>query len=196
MTSDIIVGFIIYTCIMGGIYILNQIMDVETDRLNKKLFLLSGSYIPIKWAYVEMILLWTLAIVLSLNFGSIFLIFISISLVLGILYSVPPVKLKGKPLLDTIANGVGYGMVNFGIGWLLLRSFEWSMFIIFIPYVLSISGVFINTTIVDVEGDKKAKEVTTAVLLGENLSHIISTILMASAIVIAFILKDFIWLIP
>lgn len=87
-------------------------------------------------------------------------------------------------------------MVNFSIGWLLVSRFEWPMFITFLPYVLSISGVFINTTIVDIEGDKKANEVTTAVFLGEKLSYIVSTILMASAIVTAFILKDLICLIP
>jgi 4-hydroxybenzoate polyprenyltransferase len=196
LTYDIILGLIIYTCIMGGIYILNQIMDIETDKINKKLFLLSGGYIQTKWAYGEIILLWIVAIILSLSFGSIFLFFIVLSLVLGILYSVPPVKLKGKPLVDTLANGIGYGLINFSIGWLLVSRFEWPLFIAFLPYVLSISGVFINTTIVDIEGDKKANEVTTAVFLGEKLSYIISTILMASAIVAAFILKDFICLIP
>lgn len=194
--NDVLLGLIIYTFIMGGIYILNQIMDIETDRINKKLFLLSGGYIPIKWAYFEMILLWILAIVFSLKFGSIFLIFIFISLVLGIFYSVPPIKLKGKPILDTIANGVGYGMINFCVGWLLLRGFEWSMFIKFLPYFLSISGVFINTTIVDFEGDKRTHEVTTAVFLGKKASHVISTILMIGAVIVAFTLRDLICLIP
>jgi 4-hydroxybenzoate polyprenyltransferase len=195
-TYDIIIGFVTYTCIMGGIYILNQIMDIETDRINKKLFLLSGGYIPTRWAYIEIILLWVLAIILSLTFGSTFLFFIILSLVLGILYSVPPVKLKGKPFADTLVNGVGYGLVNFSIGWLLVARFEWTMFIAFLPYILSISGVFINTTIVDIEGDRKAHEITTAVFLGENLSYIVSTILMISAIVTAVILKDLICLLP
>jgi len=196
LTYNIILGIVIYTCVMGGIYILNQIMDIETDKINRKLFLLSGGYIQIRWAYSEMILLWILAIILSFTFGSIFLFFIVLSLVLGILYSVPPVKLKGKPLADTLAHGIGYGLVNFSIGWLLVSRFEWPMFIAFLPYVLSISGVFINTTIVDIEGDKKANEVTTAVFLGEKLSYIVSTILMTSAIVTAVILKDLICLLP
>jgi 4-hydroxybenzoate polyprenyltransferase len=196
LTDDLILGLIIYACIMGGIYIVNQIMDIETDKINNKLFLLSGGYVPKRWAYSEMILLWIVGIILSFSFGSIFLLFIALSLVLGILYSVPPFKLKGRPLVDTLANGIGYGLVNFSIGWLLVSRFDWPMFITFLPYVLSISGVFINTTIVDIEGDKKANEVTTAVFLGEKLSYIISTILMVSAIVIAFILKDLICLIP
>ena len=195
-TNDIVIGLVIYTFIMGGIYVLNQIMDIETDRINKKLFILADGYLPVKHAYFELAVLWLLAFIISLRFGLIFLFFIIISLLLGVLYSLPPIKIKGKPILDTLSNGFGYGMINFGVGWLIFRNFEWSMFLKFLPYFLSISAVFINTTIVDIKGDKEAKEITTAVFLGKNLSYVISSILMLAAIIISFILKDLICLIP
>jgi len=195
-TGEIVLGLIIYTFVMGGVYILNQIMDVETDRLNKKLFLLSEGYVPIKYAYIEMLVLWIVAIFLSLRFDMIFIIFIILSIIMGILYSVSPVKLKGKPIFDTLSNGFGYGIVNLAVGWLLVRSFEWNMFLLFIPYFLSLSAFFINTTIVDIEGDRRAHELTTALFLGENVASIISTALMLGGVLIAYILKDFICLIP
>ena len=195
-TFDIALGMIIYTCVMGGVYILNQIMDIETDRLNKKLFLLSGNYISTRAAYIEMVILWSIAILISLEFGIVFLIFIAISIAMGILYSLPPVKLKGKPILDTLANGIGYGMVNFAIGWLLVREFNWGMFLRFLPYFLSISAVFINTTVVDIEGDRKTNEITTGVFFGARLSFIISTVIMAAAIVNAYVQRDYICLVP
>lgn len=192
----IVLSLIIYTCIMGGIYILNQIMDIETDKINKKVFLLSDGYMPVKNAYIEMIFIWLVAILLSLKFNKIFLIFILISLLMGVLYSVPPLKLKGKPILDTLINGIGYGMINFGVGWLIFKDFEWTMFLEFLPYFLSICAVFINTTVVDMEGDKMAGELTTAVFLKEGTSYIVSTILMAGAVIVSLILKDIICLIP
>ena len=181
---------------MGGVYILNQITDRETDRINKKLFLLSEDYVPVRYAYIEMVLLWIVAILLALKFSYLFLIFIGISLLLGVFYSLPPVKLKGKPLLDTLSNGFGYGMINFAVGWLLVRSFDMAMFIKFVPYFLSISAVFINTTIVDIEGDRKAGEKTTAIFLGKQVSFICSTVLMAAAILTAYMMKDLVCLIP
>jgi len=195
-TIEIIFGLMIYTFIMGGVYILNQITDIETDKINKKLFLLSGGYIKTKYAYIEMSILWILAIVFSLQFSKTFIIFIFVSLLMGILYSLPPIKLKGKPILDTLSNGIGYGMINFGVGWLVFRNFEWFMFLKFLPYFLSICAVFINTTIVDIEGDKKVGEKTTGVFLKEGVSYIASTILMAGAVIISLILKDIICLIP
>ncbi len=193
---DIVIGLIIYTCIMGGVYIFNQITDIETDRANKKLFILSEGHVPIKHAYIEMAVLWVAAVLLSLKFSFIFLVFIGISLILGVLYSLPPIKLKGKPLLDTMANGFGYGMINFAVGWLLVRSFDTAMFVRFVPYFLSISAVFINTTVVDIEGDRKAGEKTTAILLGKQVSLVCSTVLMAAAILTAYMMEDLVCLIP
>ena len=181
---------------MGGVYILNQITDIETDRVNKKLFILSEGHVPIRHAYIEMILLWVIALLLSIKFSFVFLIFIVVSLVLGVLYSVPPIKLKGKPILDTLANSFGYGMINFAVGWLIVASFDFAMFIKFIPYFLSISAVFINTTVVDIRGDREAGEITTAVLLGEQVSLVCSTVLISAAIISAYVMKDLICLIP
>lgn len=195
-SGRVLLGLVIYTFVMGGIYILNQIMDVETDRINKKLFLLSEGYIPIKYAYLEMLILWIVAIFLSLKFDLIFLLFILISIIMGIMYSVPPIKLKGKPIVDTLSNGLGYGMINLGVGWLLVQPFAWHMFYRFIPYFLSLCAFFINTTIVDIEGDRRAHELTTAIFLGGNVASIISTILMIGGVVTAYILKDLVCLIP
>lgn len=181
---------------MGGVYILNQLTDIETDRLNKKLFLIAGGLVSVRAAYTEMVILWVAAILLSLRFGWLFLLFIVVSIALGIMYSLPPVKLKGKPVLDTLANGIGYGMINFAVGWLLVSSFDPSMFIRFVPYFLSISAVFINTTIVDIEGDRQAGENTTGVFLGPRLSGAVSTLIMAAAIVFAYLQRDYICLIP
>ena len=186
----------IYTCIMGGIYILNQITDRVTDRINKKLFLLSEEYIPIRHAYIEMTILWTAGLVVSAFFSITFFVFILISLMFGIMYSLPPVKLKGKPLLDTLSNGIGYGLVNFAVGWLILRPFTWMMFLQFLPYFLSISAVFMNTTIVDKRGDERAGEVTTAVFLGERLTSFLSTALMAGAVIAALYNRDPVCLVP
>ena len=195
-TIDIILGLIAYTAVMGGVYILNQLTDIETDRLNKKLFLIAGGFVSVRAAYTEMVILWVAAILLSLRFGWLFLLFIVVSIALGIMYSLPPVKLKGKPVLDTLANGIGYGMINFAVGWLLVSSFDPSMFIRFVPYFLSISAVFINTTIVDIEGDRQAGENTTGVFLGPRLSGAVSTLIMAAAIVFAYLQRDYICLIP
>lgn len=181
---------------MGGIYILNQITDIETDRLNKKLFILSENLMSVKAATIEMLLLLGAGIFFSYKFNYNFFILILISTLLGIAYSLPPLRLKGKPILDTLNNGIGYGMINFAAGYLLSKPFEWSIFLTFLPYFLSICAIFINTTIVDIEGDKRSGAITTGVFLGAKVSAIISTTLLALGIIVARQLGDYICLIP
>lgn len=182
--------------LLGGVYILNQITDIRTDRLNKKLFLIAEEFIPLRNAYIEMFLLWSISLFLSWFFCIYFFSFAIISLIIGILYSLPPIKLKGRPIFDTVSNGIGYGIINFVMGWLMQRPFEWYLLFRFLPYSLSISAVFINTTIVDIEGDKKSGSITTSVFLGEKFSYILSSILMIGGVYTAIIQKDLICLIP
>jgi homogentisate phytyltransferase/homogentisate geranylgeranyltransferase len=99
ITLDVTLGLVIYTFVLGGVYVLNQIMDIETDRLNKKLFLLSGGYVTVKAAYIEMAVLWALALILSVKFGALFLFLIMLSILLGVLYSLPPIKLDRKSVV-------------------------------------------------------------------------------------------------
>ena len=77
-----------------------------------------------------------------------------------------------------------------------VASFDLSMFIKFLPYFFSISAVFVNTTVVDIEGDRKAGEITTAVLLGEQVSLVLSTALLGAGITSAYLMRDLICLIP
>lgn len=114
---------------------------------------------------------------------------------MGAAYSLPPIKLKGRPILDALANGIGYGAVNLAVGWLLVRSFDGGIFIRFLPYVLSITAVFINTTIVDIAGDKETGEMTTAVVLGACVSYIVSSVLMIAAIIGSWVMRDYVCLV-
>jgi 4-hydroxybenzoate polyprenyltransferase len=195
-TSSMILGLAIYTMIMGGVYILNQIMDRETDRINRKLFLISGGLISVKTATFYMSGLWLLAVALSYRYGLAFMVFTAVSLILGVGYSLPPVKLKGRPLADTLANSVGYGLLNFGLGWLVFKEFSWGIVPLFLPYTLSIAAVFVNTTLVDMEGDRQTGDKTTAVFLGHGLSYILSTILMSAAVIVSALRGELVCLIP
>ncbi len=195
-TYKSLLGLIIYSLLMGGVYILNQITDIETDRLNKKLFILSDNFMPVAHAYIEMFLLWGISLFLSWYLSLPFFLIMLGSLLIGVFYSLPPIKLKGKPLLDTLSNGFGYGMLNFIAGWLIQKDFEWNVFLIFLPYFFSICAVFVNTTIIDIKGDRESGEITTAVFLGEKLSYLTSSSFILLGILFSIINRDIICLIP
>jgi 4-hydroxybenzoate polyprenyltransferase len=182
-------AFILYTMLMGGVYILNQIVDRESDKKNKKLFLISDGIIPLKNAYIEMGALFVIAISGSFFLGVNILIAFLISLFLGITYSLPPVETKGKPFLDILWNAVGYGVLAFIVGWLATSESSHMMFITAIPYFFAVAAVFVNTTIPDIEGDRKEGKVTTGVFLGKKNTLLLGVILDLVAIIVSYCLR-------
>ncbi len=182
--------FILYTLLMGAIYIINQIADRESDRINKKLFLLSEGYIPLKHAYIEILILLITVFILTIPYPPLFKLFLLFSFIFGILYSVPPFKFKGRPILDLLSNALGYGFLNFSIGWMTIRNFSAQTFLYSLPYIFAVGAVFVNTTIPDIEGDKKSGEITTGVFLGKNNALILSTILIFVSFILSIILED------
>ena len=182
--------FILYTMLMGGVYIFNQIIDRESDKKNKKLFLISDKLISLKNAYIEMGILLAVSILGSFLLGfDIFAVFL-VSLFMGITYSLPKVETKGRPFLDIIWNAAGYGVLAFMIGWLAAEAPSGSMFLTALPYFFAVAAVFVNTTIPDIEGDKEEGKVTTGVFLGKQKTLLLGVILDFIAIVTAYLLGE------
>ena len=184
--------FILYTLLMGGVYILNQIVDRESDKKNEKLYLLSLGIIPLKCAFIEMILLFIIPLGLSFLFGKFILIYFLLSLLMGITYSIPPIEIKSRPFLDILWNGVGYGVLAFIVGWISFRAPTLWMWIHAIPYFLAVSAVFVNTTIPDIKGDRLESKITTGVFLGKKKTLLFGIILDVLAIIASCAIGDFI----
>lgn len=195
LDTPIIGGLFAYTLLMGAVYVMNQIYDIETDRRNKKLFLLSEGYIGLNTAWIFTSLLIILSYVtirvLFANNANINWIW-ALSLALGIMYNVPPLKFKGKPILDLLSNAIGYGALNvmFGIYAVGYSEPVSKMFISVLPYVFAVGSVFLLTTIPDIPGDREAKEFTTGVVFGSKPTALFAFILMISAFLSATLLRN------
>ena len=55
--NHLILPMIMLTALGGGGYVLNQIFDLESDKINRKLFILPKGYISLKAAWIQTILL-------------------------------------------------------------------------------------------------------------------------------------------
>lgn len=181
-----------YTLLMGGAYVINQITDRETDKINRKLFLIADGIIPVKTALTYALILEFVSFLLAIKIDLDFLIIWVISFLLTIAYSVPPIKLKGKPIVDMMANAFGYGLLNFLAGWISVGQLDSSAYLHSIPYIFSVAGVFMSTTIPDIAGDKKAGEITSGVFFGPRLTAILSFFLIFLALLTGFIASDYI----
>jgi 4-hydroxybenzoate polyprenyltransferase len=178
-------GLVSFTALLGAIYIINQISDRETDLQSGKLFLLSHSIITTRAAALEAALLLSLSIALGILFMPAgFNIVLLISLGLGLAYSVEPVRLKKRPVLDVLANAVGNGVLNTLAGWTAIGA-PLEGLAVLIPYPLAVASVHLTTTLADIEGDVSSGLRTSGVALGAKRGIALAVGLMAASVAAA-----------
>lgn len=187
---------ILYSMLMGCVYVINQIIDIDTDRINNKLHILPKGIISREKAVAYAILLALLPIggifVIDSVSMTVKMLFI-VSFIMGYIYSVPPFKLKRRPFFDLADNIAGYGLITIIIGFESAGyTFTLRHIILAVPYMLSMGAVFVNTTLMDYRGDSAVHARTTGVYLGFRYSSMLSMIMMAGACFSAILISDWV----
>lgn len=186
----------ILTLLLGGVFIINQIADVENDRQNNKLFLIANGYISIKNVAWEAGFLIGISLVAALFHSMIHgLLFLILFIVSGIFYSIKPFSWKDRPILGLVTNAAA-GLLVFLIGWAVYDSIILNSVYYAIPYVLAISSVYLYTTLPDVEGDQSTGKITFGVKYGFKATTISALILEFSSCLISFWLRDWVIFFP
>ena len=167
-------------CLCGNVYIvgLNQLEDVEIDRINKPhLPLASGEFSRRQGQWIVAIS-GILAVLLAGSQGPFLLGTVGISLAIGTAYSLPPIRLKRSPFWASFCIfTVRGGVVNLGLfshfQWGLCRSagdcadgipFQvWLLTLFIVGFTFAIA---IFKDIPDLEGDRQYNISTFTVRLG------------------------------
>ncbi len=175
---------------MGGVFILNQLKDVDSDRINEKLFLLGEGLISLRAGYLESFVLIAVSLFIAATINTPFLIATVIFIIhTGYVYNYPPFELKSYPLRGLIANTV-MGWLAFFSGWLLLQPPGAEMFFHSLPYFFYNAALCVYTTVPDIEGDRSTGKITVAVKYGLKASIYSGLALFILAIIFAAINQD------
>jgi 4-hydroxybenzoate polyprenyltransferase len=196
--SDIsyIIAIALFTLVMGASFLINQIEDADSDRLNNKLFLIANGDISVRNAYIETVIALAVPAVLFL-LSRIDLLFVSAAafIVTGFLYSCKPYKMKDRPFGGLVINVLGYYVV-FALGWMIKSQVNAKMFLHSTPYALGISAVYFLTLIPDVEGDRHSGKITLAVRYGDKPVLWLGLLTNSLAILAAVLAGDLVVLLP
>jgi len=156
------------TLVMGACFLLNQITDVESDRLNNKLYLVASGAVSLRAAWSET------ALLLAAGLGGLLwlsrplaLVALLAFLVTGWAYSCAPLYGKDRPWAGLFINLGGSGLIYI-FGWLMAAPASGRMFLSGLPYIAGIGAVYLLTTIPDRPGDAAAHKITLAVHWGEE----------------------------
>jgi homogentisate phytyltransferase / homogentisate geranylgeranyltransferase len=197
-------------CILGNIYIvgLNQLYDVEIDRVNKPdLPLASGKFSIAQGKWIVGIT-GILAIAIAAFLGKWLLATVLVSLAIGTAYSLPPIRFKQYPLLAAICILTVRGcIVNLGIfshfnlvftGVDIIPPTIWVLTLFILVFTIAIA---IFKDVPDLEGDRQYQIQTFTMVVGKSnifnltrwaitiayLGTIISGLLILSAVNIWFL---------
>ncbi len=183
-------------CLFGAVYLVNQIFDRESDRINNKGFFLSQNIISVPEAVVLAVGLNLAALAVALLIsGYAFVLFIVI-VILGIIYSAPPFRLKDRAMPALLANMLAHGSIVYliGAGW--NENLEWRGLLRSLPYFFAVGAIYLNTTLPDVEGDRQVGKKTITVVYGERFAQGVALVFVLLAIGIAVYTRDFDFLLP
>ncbi len=150
---------------------LNDIYDYESDRRCPRRRAIWGAVVtaedrPFIWqACLAMVPLVILGACLTRNWDN---IVATVSLVLvAWFYSVPPARLKERPPLDSLANGLGYFLLPFVMGYSLAADPR-AMPLRYYLLALCVCGIHALATAADYEADRAAGHRTLAVVFGRR----------------------------
>jgi 4-hydroxybenzoate polyprenyltransferase len=190
-----------FSLLVASIYVVNQIADIESDRINHKLFLLPQGLVSVRTAWVLACACCAGGLAISFLFPIIVTVIFIVSLVLGVLYNLPPASLKNHAWGGVVANFFGHGMCTYLVGWVAAHvactgeAISWSQGLISsLAPGFANAAVYIATTIPDADGDKATGKKTFCVAFGPKRTAIAALCFCAGALATSFFMEHNAWL--
>jgi homogentisate phytyltransferase/homogentisate geranylgeranyltransferase len=164
-------------CLCGNVYIvgLNQLEDVEIDRINKPHLPIAAGEFSRRTGQVIVAIMGIAALVLAWFLGPFLFGMVGISLAIGTAYSLPPIRLKRFPFWAALCIfGVRGTIVNLGLflhfSWVLkinqsIPPVVWALTLFILVFTFAIA---IFKDIPDMEGDRQYNITTFTIKLGQK----------------------------
>lgn len=183
-------AFLAITLTAGHIYLFNQIVDRECDKVNGKLFILADGFVSIPAAWAEGIGLVGGALVLAWAVSPEFFYSVLALSIIGLSYSF--LGLMNRPILSLVLNSLGGGVAFcagvysvppvasealsiWNVGW-------WS-----VPHIFAYAAVSALVTLPDREGDAAFGKRTVAVHYGVHATLRLAVLFDALALLAALL---------
>jgi homogentisate phytyltransferase/homogentisate geranylgeranyltransferase len=145
----------------------NQITDVEIDRINKPWLPIAAGDLSLAGARVIVIVCTALPLALAVTQGAFETAAVAAGLAVGALYSLPPFRLKRFPVAASLCiTGVRSLVVNLGIYWHFTGDISppvWALCLFVLPFSFAIA---VLKDVPDIEGDRQYSIRTFTVRLG------------------------------
>ncbi|MFN4336217.1 MAG: UbiA family prenyltransferase [Candidatus Nitrosocaldus sp.] len=169
---------------------LNQCTDADTDAINKPDRPIPSGMISIGEGYAIVAMLYAATLALGALVSMEFFALIGVAVLLGIAYSIRPFRFKDRFIASNLSIAIGYGAVNFLVGWNVAMPLDTAP--LHILLFLTAFDFFANISkdYRDMEGDRVYGARTMPIVLGRSRSIAIqfSALYITFAMPVLFIL--------
>jgi homogentisate phytyltransferase / homogentisate geranylgeranyltransferase len=167
----LVAGLAVNVYIVG----VNQLEDVDIDRVNKPFLPLASGEMTTETARTTVAASAGIAVVLAVSQGALETVAVLTGLIVGTAYSMPPLRLKRFPVAASLCiSGVRSVVVNLGVyahfslalgpdGTVSIPAAVWALTIVVLPFSFAIA---ILKDVPDAEGDRRFRIMTFTVRVG------------------------------
>lgn len=192
---QLLIGIISVSFLNSAAFIVNQMGDVDTDRLHSEKANLPISSRRIKRRSVGLLIgIFTiLGIVLARVVGVYFFGVMLFIFIFAAIYSFPPIRLKGRPIVDLAIIGLAFGTWAVLAAWAVLASLPFSgngpgvPFFLLLGAGLFYAGTHGIHTASDYRADAQAGVNTSAVFLGPKRASNLGIVLIALGMLLLYV---------
>eukprot|EP00741_Cyanophora_paradoxa_P022510 tig00021464_g21736.t1 len=184
-----IIGLVCLLCGNAFIVGINQIFDVDIDKVNKPFLPMASGEMGKNMAWFLVLACGTMGLGLTyLNFPGLTFKLFAFGTLLGTLYSVPPFRWRQNPIFAALSIATVRGfLLNFGVYYATTEAlgvpFSWNPAVVFLTFFMSLFALVIAITkdLPDIEGDRMFSVKTFASKLGaKTMVNISAAILMVN----------------
>jgi len=149
----LILSIISISFVVLALNALNQVYDAEIDKISKPKRPIPSNKISINEAKMIAVLLYLMALIVSLIVSTTFVYLIVVYIFISILYSAPPARLRRVPFSSNIFGSLFHAVIPFTAAWIINQNiFPVPFFIFFL-----VIGFIMSSTkdLEDIAGDKR-----------------------------------------
>jgi homogentisate phytyltransferase / homogentisate geranylgeranyltransferase len=166
LACTLLAGLTVNVAIVG----VNQITDVEIDRVNKPALPIAAGDLPLAGAWRIVAACTAIPLALALTQGALETVAVAAGLAVGALYSLPPVRLKRFPVAASLCiTGVRALVVNLGVYAHFsggpIAAPVWALCLFVLPFSFAIA---VLKDVPDLEGDRRFAIRTFTVRMGPD----------------------------
>jgi geranylgeranylglycerol-phosphate geranylgeranyltransferase len=168
--------------LVGGFNTFNGVTDFKIDLINKPYRPIPSGKITRRNASLFSLLLYFVGLVIAFNLTPQYFVIYSIATILSILYSLPPIRLRKRFLINSFSVTILYGLLCPLAGWSLMPVNPVPIFMLIFLLLFGF-GLSITRDFEDYMGDKIYSNKTIPVLFGTKGSVFITS----STLIVSFL---------